>query len=129
MGSKEELNRGEKHIIVPLLFTQSGTKPMTSIDMSVKYVDMYRKWKESDAIVVVGFGFGNDDEHINGILRTLVNDDGKLLKVVTLKQDKTAEESSIEIASKLKISDYKKIQVILVGSDGKKDGKPWTDLL
>ena len=71
VGTKEELNDGEHHIIVPLLFTQSGTKPMTSISMSIEYVDLYNSWKESDAIVVVGFGFGGDDEHINGILRTL----------------------------------------------------------
>ena len=45
IGSKEELDNGEHHIIVPLIFTQSGTKPMTSISMSEKYVDLYRKWK------------------------------------------------------------------------------------
>ena len=54
----------EKHILVPLMFTQSGTKPMTSIDMSVRYVETYQAWRESDAVVVVGFGFGTDDEHI-----------------------------------------------------------------
>ncbi|MEE3473643.1 MAG: hypothetical protein VZR24_23715 [Butyrivibrio hungatei] len=30
-----------------------------------------------DTVVVVGFGFGTDDEHIDCILRTIVNDDGK----------------------------------------------------
>jgi hypothetical protein len=84
IGSQSDLDTTEKHIIVPLIFTQSGTKPMTSISMSVKYVDVYRAWKVADAVVVVGFGFGTDDEHINGILRTIVNDDGKDLKVVTL---------------------------------------------
>lgn len=43
IGSKEELDNSEHHIIVPLIFTQSGTKPMTSISMSEKYVDLYRK--------------------------------------------------------------------------------------
>ncbi len=37
---------------------------MTSIDMSVRYVETYQVWRESDAVVVVGFGFGTDDEHI-----------------------------------------------------------------
>lgn len=37
---------------------------MTSIDMSVRYVEIYQAWRESDAVVVVGFGFGTDDEHI-----------------------------------------------------------------
>ena len=129
IGSNRDLDNNEHHIIVPLLFTQSGTKPMTSINMSVKYVEMYQKWKESDAIVVVGFGFGNDDEHINGILRTLVNDDGKELKVVTLNHDKTADVEAKEIANKLKVADYRKIEMILVDREGKINGKPWTDVL
>ena len=129
IGSNRDLDNNEHHIIVPLLFTQSGTKPMTSINMSVKYVEMYQKWKESDAIVVVGFGFGNDDEHINGILRTLVNDDSKELKVVTLNHDKTADAEAKEIANKLKVADYRKIEMILVDREGKINGKPWTDVL
>lgn len=68
--------------IVPLLFTQSGTKPMTSIFKSCEYVDLYRDWKETDYIVIVGFGFNKDDEHINGIIRTLVNDDDKNVIIV-----------------------------------------------
>lgn len=128
-GSKIDLDTNEHHFIVPLLFTQSGTKPMTSIGMSIKYVDMYREWKEADAVVVVGFGFGTDDEHINGILRTIVNDDGKALKVVTLRHDKSEEIEAREIARKLKISDYRKIQMILVDRSGKKNGKPWTEWL
>ena len=129
VGSKTELDNSEHHIIVPLLFTQSGTKPMTSISMSMKYVEMYQKWKDSDAIVVVGFGFGTDDEHINGILRTLVNDNGKELKVVTLKHDKSEDAESKEIARKLKVVDHRKVKMILVDRDGKKDGKPWTEWL
>lgn len=63
IGSQSELDNddSERHIIVSLLFTQSGTKPMTSIRMLEKYVEMYHKWQASDAIVVVGFGFGTDD--------------------------------------------------------------------
>ena len=129
VGSKSELDSNEHHIIVPLLFTQSGTKPMTSISMSEKYVDMYHKWKYSDAIVVVGFGFGTDDEHINGILRTLVNDNKKILIVVMLKHDKEADIEAKEIAKRLKIIDYRKIKVLLVDCDGKIDNKLWTECL
>lgn len=68
--------------IVPLLFTQSGTKPMTSIYKSCEYVDLYRSWKESDYVIIVGFGFNKDDEHINGIIRTLVNEDNKKIVIV-----------------------------------------------
>ena len=129
IGTKTELDGSEHHFIVPLIFTQSGTKPMTSISMSIKYVDMYREWKKADAIVVVGFGFGEDDEHINSILRTLVNDDGKILKIVTLRHDKNEESEAREIAKKIKINDHRNIEIILVDRDGKKNDKPWTELL
>lgn len=129
VGTQQELENEEKHIIVPLLFTQSGTKPMTSISMSKKYVDMYTQWKDSDAIVVVGFGFGTDDEHINGILRTLVNDDGKELRVVTLKHEKTEEAEARDIARKLKVREYKKIKVLLVDNKGRRNDVNWTECL
>ncbi len=131
VGNQSELDNdsSERHIIVPLLFTQSGTKPMTSIRMLEKYVEMYNQWQNSDAIVVVGFGFGADDEHINGILRTLVNDCEKELKVVMLKHDKTIEAEAKEIARKLKITDCSKITMLLVDHDGKIDGKAWTECL
>lgn len=127
IGKKEELDDDEHHIIVPLIFTQSGTKPMTAISMSEKYVDLYRAWKESDAIVVVGFGFGSDDEHINGILRTLVNDDGKELIIVT--RGTSVPTLSHQKAKALKIKDASKIRVITVGDDGRHNGERWVDLL
>ena len=33
-------------------------------------------------IIVIGFGFNKDDEHINGIIRTLVNDNNKKIIIV-----------------------------------------------
>ena len=127
IGTEEDLRDEEHHIIVPLIFTQSGTKPMTAISMSEKYVDLYRSWKDSDAIVVVGFGFGPDDEHINGILRTLVNDDGKHLIIVTKGNNPGA--IAHQKAKALKISDSSKIKVIAVADDGRSGGKRWVDLL
>lgn len=67
---------------LPLIFTQSGTKPMTAVSKSCEYVDLYRNWQEMDGIVIIGFGFNKDDEHINAILRTLVDDDNKNIYVV-----------------------------------------------
>lgn len=131
MGKKIDLDNSEHHLLVPLMFTQSGTKPMTSISMAEKYVDVYHRWEESDAVVIVGFGFGDDDEHINGILRTLVNDDGKQLNIVTLKNHESDSEveQAQKVAKKLKIADYNKIKMILVDEKGKINGKPWTEYL
>lgn len=112
IGKRNELLAQEKHIIVPLLFTQSGTKPITSIKMSSDYVDTYRDWKKSDAVVIIGFGFGMDDEHINGILRTLVDVDDKKIIVVAL------ESTQNDIAKKLKIRKTDNIRVINVNQSG-----------
>ena len=104
MGKRDELITDERHILVPLMFTQSGTKPMTSIEMSMKYVETYTEWRTSDAVVVIGFGFGIDDEHINGILRTLVDVDDKHLIVVWLDEQKTEDSVARDIANKLKVT-------------------------
>ena len=129
IGPEEEVATEENHITVPLLFTQSGTKPMTSIGMSINYVNLYNNWKDSDEIVIVGYGFGTDDEHINGILRTLVNDDEKTLCVVTLNEGKTEHETVVDISKNLKIMDYRRIRVLLVDKTGRIHGKKWTELL
>ena len=127
IGTEDELDDSEHHLIVPLIFTQSGTKPMTAITMSEKYVDLYRDWKESDAIVVVGFGFGTDDEHINSILRTLVNDDGKNLIIVT--KGNNDKDIVRKIEKTLKVRDSSRIKAIPVDTNGKSKGKYWVDLL
>lgn len=113
----------EGKFIVPLLFTQSGTKPMTSIFKSCEYVDLYRDWKETDCIIIVGFGFNKDDEHINGIIRTLVNDDDKKVIIV----DRNA--SQEEIIERLIIEKTDNITVFNVDEHRKIDNKPWIDYI
>ena len=126
IGSKDDLTNSEKHILVPLMFTQSGTKPMTSIEMSIRYVTTYTEWKNSDAIVIVGFGFGTDDEHINGIIRTLLDVDDKKIIIVTLD---TSSDSAKDYARKLKTLKSENIQIIRVNRQGKITGtdKTWID--
>ena len=120
-GSMEELNKKEKHLLVPLLFTQSGTKPMTSIEMAQTYVNIYEKWKAADKIVVIGFGFGVDDEHINGILRNLVTENNKELVVVTVGQA-PENKAMAAIKSKLKLRDASNLRIIQVDPN-KSQGK------
>lgn len=62
-----------------LVLTQSGLKPLTSVTMSRRYVKLFDAYKESDAIVVVGFGFNKDDSHINGLFRELIETHSKKL--------------------------------------------------
>jgi len=71
----------QEHILVPMLFTQSGIKPLTSIEMSRRYVELFDRFKECDAIVVIGFGFHGDDGHINGLFRELIQTEQKRVYV------------------------------------------------
>lgn len=120
IDTKENL---DGKFIVPLLFTQSGTKPMTSIFKSCEYVDLYRDWKEADCIVIVGFGFNKDDEHINGIIRTLVNDDGK--KVIIVGRNTSKE----EIIERLIIEKTDNITVCNVDEQRNIENKLWINYI
>ena len=89
---------------LPLIFTQSGTKPMTAVSKSCEYVDLYRNWQEMDGIII-GFGFNKDDEHINAMLRTLVDDDNKNIYVVhkDIERDEVAKRLRIKNVSNINI--------------------------
>lgn len=67
----------KEQIVVPFIFTQSGVKPLTSITMSQRYVELYEKFKECDSIAIIGYGFNGDDGHINGMFRSLIEEENK----------------------------------------------------
>ena len=127
IGFLDQLSNCEKHFMVPLLFTQSGTKSMTSIDMSIEYVNIYNKFSASDVICTIGFGFNADDEHINGILRSLIDDKGKMLVAIDLDNDKSNETIKKQIVDKLKVVKSENITVILVDRSRRLDGINWID--
>lgn len=129
IGSKEELEQA-KHFIVPLLFTQSGTKPMISIDMSSKYVDYYNKLKASEKICIIGFGFHSDDEHINGIFRNLIDSDKKHITVIIKKDsEKSYDDTKKSIVDALKVQNESNISIISVDDERKYNGKLWINYL
>lgn len=71
----------KEQIVVPFIFTQSGVKPLTSITMSQRYVELYEKFKECDAIAIIGYGFNGDDGHINGMFRSLIEEENKEIHI------------------------------------------------
>lgn len=127
IGDEESFQDKEAHFLVPLLFTQSGTKPMTSIDMSIKYVETYQQFQRSDVICSVGFGFNPDDEHINGIIRTLV-DEGKKLVVVTV-DSRPPQDVKREIVNRLKITSEKNVEIMIVDQNRTINGVSWLEEL
>ena len=124
------LNQKGNHFLVPLLFTQSGTKPMTSITMAKNYVETYESWRESDYLVIVGFGFNLDDEHINGIIRTLINDDNKKIIVIRRKKESTnVNQMKKEISDKLKINKKDNIIILELDKNRNINGSSWIEFI
>lgn len=101
-NNPEEVDRNQIH--VPFILTQSGLKPLTSVAMSRRYVKLFDAYAESDAIVVVGFGFHKDDSHINGLFRELVENQGRRLFLIGRAVDGTAEDQKRRLRNKLRIS-------------------------
>jgi len=64
---------------VPFILTQSGLKPLTSVSMSRRYVELFDQFQNCDALAAVGFGFNCDDSHINGLFRKLIEEHQKPL--------------------------------------------------
>ncbi|MCK0515314.1 hypothetical protein MXE38_10765 [Anaerobiospirillum sp. NML120448] len=107
----------KNQLITPFFFTQSGTKPMTSIDISCRYADLYRNYQEADAIVVIGFNFNSDDSHINTIFRDLVEEKGKILISLSIDSDHEVDTQEEELCKKLRIDDkeaMKRVKVLLI---------------
>ena len=109
----------QSQIHVPFILTQSGLKPLTSVEMSRRYVELFDLYKGSDAIVIVGFGFQKDDSHINGLFRELLETHNKKLFLVTLNNGQSPDSEVRSLTTKLRISKNaaKNISVVLVDRD------------
>lgn len=94
----------ENQIHVPFVLTQSGLKPLTSVDMSRRYVGLYDEYIACDRLVVVGYGFNIDDSHINGLFRKLIEEAGKPMVWVCLDKDGSAESQKRALVKRLRIA-------------------------
>lgn len=94
----------EEQIHVPFVLTQSGLKPLTSVDMSRRYVGLYDEYFACDRLVVVGYGFNIDDSHINGLFRKLIEEAGKPMVWICLDKDGSAESQKRALVKRLRIA-------------------------
>ena len=122
----EDLDESQIH--VPFILTQSGLKPLTSVAMSRRYVKLFDSFADSDAIVVVGFGFHKDDSHINGLFRELIEVKERQVFIITPDDEGTAEEQNRTIRNKLRVSNRLKrlLHVVPVSKDNREiNGENW----
>lgn len=118
-------------IHVPFMLTQSGVKPLTSISMSRRYVDLFDKFNEADAIIAIGYNFNIDDNHINGLFRQLIEDEGRTLFWVLPSgpQTETDLKKVLEEKMRMPTSVRDRIHIIRVDRETRRTSEDllWTD--
>jgi hypothetical protein len=126
-SSPEDVPNAQLH--VPFILTRSGLKPLTSVSMSRRYVELFDQFKSCDALVAVGFGFNSDDSHINGMFRKLIEEDHKILFWVVPKPTSEGRKLS-ELLEKLRLPEEcrSRLRLICVDRDSRKaDGILWLE--
>ena len=70
-----------KDIYFPYLFIQSGIKPMIEMRQYKEYSKMLGMIEDNDVkeLVIVGYQFNNDDNHINSVVREFILSNKKLV--------------------------------------------------
>lgn len=119
-----------EQIYVPFILTQSGIKPLTSVAMSRRYVQLFDAYKNSDAIIVVGFGFHKDDSHINGLFRELIETEDKILYWINRDSEGSEQEQQRNLMKKLRLSQdcRQRVKVVPVNSSTRMiNDQPWLD--
>ncbi|MGG3740379.1 hypothetical protein [Paenibacillus chibensis] len=114
-------------LLVPLIFTQSGIKPLTSVTMSRRYVELYDRFEQSDVIAIIGYGFNGDDGHINGLFRSLA-EAGKRLAIFHYGSESLSVLKS-EYQTKLRLSSADALDIFTVDSSRSVAGMPWWQAL
>lgn len=113
------------------MLTQSGVKPLTSINMSRRYVELFDKLKAGDAIVGIGYNFNIDDNHINGLFRQLIEEEGRHFFWIVPSGPTTNDRltRSLEEKMRLPTSVRERIHIIRVDRETRKvaDGKTWIE--
>ncbi|HVR47340.1 MAG TPA: hypothetical protein VMT95_11995 [Candidatus Binatia bacterium] len=120
---------GINRFLAPFLFTQSGIKPLTSVEISRRYVRYYDSLAQSDAAVVVGFGFNADDGHINSLFRKALEETNlRLIILQYLPAGKfDASKALEELRRFLRLDAADHITVLPVTKSRKVQNRSWLD--
>lgn len=131
--SEDDCNQvPDDQIYVPFILTQSGLKPLTSVDMSRRYVGLYDQYVECDCLVIVGYGFNTDDSHINGLFRQLIEKVNKRMIWICSSQNGSAESQKRDLLKRLRIAPEHResIEVIPVDPGTRSIGQQqWLELV
>lgn len=99
--------------------------------MSRRYVELFDKFKAGDAIVAIGYNFNIDDNHINGLFRQLIEEEGRNFFWVVPSDSSTNEHLTkyLEENMRLPTAVRERIHIIRVDRETRKvaDGKIWIE--
>lgn len=63
----------ESDIVFPYIAIRSGIKPIINSTQIKEWYRFVKDLEESDVLIIVGYGFNNDDEHITNIIRETIS--------------------------------------------------------
>ena len=74
-----EAVNSNKENVIPFILIPSGVKPLICRKQIEEFADLIKKLDESQYLVVVGYKFNSEDNHINSIIADWLRDDEKKL--------------------------------------------------
>lgn len=120
--------KSQGRILVPFILTQSGTKPLTSIEMSKRFTSLYDRFETCDAVAVLGYGFNKDDSHINTIFRELARKGTKVF-VFQYAPEGLGEVEKQRIKRNLRIENPGNVVVAALDQQRCVEDQLWTEFL
>lgn len=125
ISNPDEVNFTEQ-LVVPFIFTQSGVKPLTSITMSQRYVNLYEDFKKCDDIVIIGYGFNGDDGHINGMFRSLIEEENKNIHIFHYSNgNEDIQNLKRSYKNTLRLDSNKNLHIHLIDENRQTNGEIW----
>ncbi|MBQ6231339.1 MAG: hypothetical protein IJJ74_09535 [Eubacterium sp.] len=93
-------------LFFPFIFGQSNTKPIVSSKQIVEYNKFYNILKGCKILVVLGYSFGETDNHINSFIHDYLEDGNKLI-VVSEEDDEEKLKEQLHTTKKIEICKVK----------------------
>lgn len=128
--------------IIPFLYPQVALKPVMYFDVVKLYSDAYKSLSGCSKIAVLGFGFNQDDNLLNGMFRWLLKENpgleivyysyvpDEILKSENYSKEKSKKSEKDEIVKRLKIADFKeRFQVREINKKHLSGGRNWLETL
>lgn len=107
---------------------KSGVKPLTSTIVFERYVTLYNDLVNCDVIGVLGYAFNGDNGHINGLFRSLIEEENKEVHIFHYGEESSQLLERI-YQEKLRIDSRELLTVHVVDGNRRVRGDMWYEFL